>query len=151
MSRRRAFSLIEAVVVLVLLAIVATIAVRALSASSGPTGQAVARGAVERVIAGQLAWAQVEGDYSPDGSGLTDTKGLTLLPAGAASTATSEVSLGVTTEGTLAVAVQGPAGCLAVSVSALEAGAERLEVAIDDDTACAAASAVPAGESLVVQ
>lgn len=146
---RKGFTLLEIVVVMIMLGVGVTLLARVLTSAATPTGQALARSNLERVVVQQMAHAQSTGEYSLD-DGVPNRKGLTFLYADAASTTPSELSVGVTLAGSLVVAVQGPSGCVAARVTRLDAGAERLDVELDDAQSCAAVSVVAEDDTLIL-
>ena len=149
MIRFKGFTLIEAIFVLLLIAIVATFGMKSFSTSKDSIVQAEAVSNVDRVIASELSWASLSGSYTSDVSKISGIKGLTILPFYTPSITGDQVSLAVTEEGYLLLAVQGFEECILFRVSPLVAGASRSQLPTSEFTACAAISAVLSGEKIL--
>jgi hypothetical protein len=148
-NRFKGFTLIEAIFVLLLIAIVVSFGMKSFSTSKDSIVQAEAVSNVDRVIASQLSWASLSGNYTSDGSKITGIKGLTILPFYTPSISGDQVSLGVTEEGHLLLAVQGFEECILFRVTPLVAGASRSQLPTSEFTACSAISAVLSGEKIL--
>ena len=149
MIRFKGFTLIEAIFVLLLIAIVATFGMKSFSTSKDSIVQAEAVSNVDRVIASELSWASLSGSYTSDVSKISGIKGLTILPFYTPSITGDQVSLAVTEEGYLLLAVQGFEECILFRVSPLVAGASRSQLPTSEFTASAAISDVLSGEKIL--
>ena len=149
MIRAKGFTLIEAIFVLLLIAIVATFGMKSFSTSKDSIVQAEAVSNMDRVIASQLSWASLSGNYTSDSSKISGIKALTILPFYTPSLAGDQVSIAVTEEDFLLLAVQGYDECILFRVTPLVAGASRTQLPTSEFTACAAISAVLPGEKIL--
>ena len=148
-KKLKLFTLLEAIFVILLIAIVATFGIKSYSTSKDSITQAEAVSNIDRVIASQLAWSSLSGDYSPDGSNLTDLKAIEILPSYTPSLSGDQVSMATTSDGVLLLAIQGFDECILFRVTPLIAGANRTQLPTTLETACAALSAVFPGEKLI--
>lgn len=144
-SSRRAFTLLEVVATMAVIVIVALFVYRAAASSSTDTLAATARLSSSRVLAAEQNFAATAGTYT---SSVDDLYGVgrdvTVSTAG--STGATEVSVALSREGTLVVAVLGgPQTCyVTVARSPLDGGHVTESV---ESGECTAAAYLPAGET----
>lgn len=121
--KRKAFTLIEVAVTLTLLAIVGTLAVASFSHMSNATSHMSARNSVDRVVLMERTWAANNGFFSTDA--LVSLPGDLKTTTGA-STSPGEVSVTVTSEGILKIALlDGSGNCETSTVQPPSAGGEE--------------------------
>jgi type II secretory pathway pseudopilin PulG len=145
MVRIRAFSLIEMTVMLFIVALIGLISYSAVSSSSVESRSKLAHLAAARVLSAQQSFAAAHGRFTPDPTQLFGV-GRDLTVSASASTWSDIVSLAVSAEDTLVLAVAGAEGtCFVLVVSSMAAAAELTE-SISTDT-CLAASFLPGIET----
>lgn len=117
---RRAYTLIELVVVLVILAIVSVIGAYALTGFGHRFDAASAQASIDRVVVAEHTVASTYGGYSSWPADIEAGQGVTITDG--ASTSSSTVSLALGSNGDLGLAAQSTQGtCVAVGLSSLNA------------------------------
>lgn len=150
--RRRAFSLIELVVVLVLIGLLAVIAYVTYSKASAHANNGNAAGQLHRVVSAELAFAGAYGQYASypgdlSGNGVGG-HGLTIVTTPQISTGPTVVSVAVGADGTLGVAVRATTGlCILERISSPANGASASAPTLPPTQPCDGQGALAAGDA----
>lgn len=150
MVRTRAFTLLEVIVTLVLLGIVGATAVAGTTAFLDRTRDTEARAALDNVVLLQQSFANGFGTYASEPADLKVGRDLEVVPGGDLSDSGSTISMSVSDQGSLGLAVLSDSGtCLLRSVTALDAGAETITRPVTGEP-CTGQAALPDGEAPIV-
>jgi prepilin-type N-terminal cleavage/methylation domain-containing protein len=144
---RRAYTLIEIVVVLVLLGILSTAALVMGASNRDAAVDSTGDLAARRVIQAQTTFSSNYGSYTPAPEDLSGV-GRDLLVVVGEAVEGGDVSISVGTGGTLAVAARSPTGgCFAYQVSPLNRGGTV--TAVELMGTCSSVAALPGDETAV--
>lgn len=160
---RRAFTLLETVVVLVLLGILAGMVVGGFGAFSERSKDTTAQATIDRTLTAERAFANSFGSYTNHPNDLLDLdRDVDVVASPAQSTAGNMVSIAVGDKGTLGLAVESESGkCflytaapietgfLAPSEPGIDAAGEKSEAPAG--APCNGAEAIPTGEGVTVE